>query len=419
MAGFGVWLRGLLGKQKPIPRSSSPQARKRSNNVQSFAEDNNAFALEMYGQLRQRHGNLFFSPLSIRTVLGITLAGARGETAAEMKEALCISSSDETLHVDAAEAIRQFNRVGRGDYEITVANSLWGQEGEPLQPGFVDLIARYYRGAMNLADFRRGAEAAGVTINKWVEDKTRQKILELIPSGLLDADTRLVLVNAVYFRGVWVLQFPKSATREEPFHLEGGGKVRAPLMHQQEQTGYVQAAAYQAVDLNYQGADLSMLVLLPDKKDGLLDLEARLSVRMLHDCVAKMRVRDVELFLPRFSMTWGTINLAAALRALGISLAFSPSQADFSGINGQEPPHEESLFLSAVLHKAFVDVNEEGTEAAAATAIAMAPTAASPTSTPPPIPIFRADHPFLFAIRERKSGAILFLGRMTDPTGES
>lgn len=416
MAGFGARLRRLLGKREPAPGLALPHAPTRSSGPQSFADDNNDFALAMYGQLRQQPGNLFFSPFSTRTVLGITLAGARGETAAQMREALCVSSDDETLHLGFAEAIQRLNAAGVGDYELAVANALWGQAGAPLQSAFLDLIARHYLGSMNLVDFRRSAEAARVTINQWVEDRTRQRIQECIPSGGLDAGTRLVLVNAVYFKGMWALRFRKEATRDEPFHLEGGGKARTPLMHQQKKVLYLLARGYQAVDLIYRGDDLSMLVLLPDRKDGLRNLEKALSARMLHDSVAQMRTREVKLFLPRFRITWGTVNVCDHLSALGMPLAFSRLQANFAGINGHEPPHENSLFISAVFHKAFVEANEEGTEAAAATALGMAPTSALLPSKPPPVPIFRADHPFLFAIRDRKSGAILFLGRMVDPT---
>ncbi len=421
MAGFGAWLRRLFGsKEEPDPGPSLPHTRTRPSGPESFAEDNNDFALAMYGQIRQRPGNLFFSPFSIRTALGMTHAGAKGQTAPQMREALRISSSDETPHAAFAEIIGRLNAAGGGKYELAVANSLWGQDGAPLQPGFLDLIARHYGGGMNLVDFRRAAEAARVTMNQWVEDKTRQKIRDLIPSGSLDADTRLVLVNAVYFKGMWVLQFRKAATRDEPFYLERAGKVQAPLMHRGEVFRYLHSAGYQAVDLLYEGGDLSMLVLLPDRKDGLRKLEKKLSARMLHDCVAGMRAREVKLFLPRFKITWGTVNMSDQLIALGMPLAFTRFQADFSGINGLEPPDEESLFLSAVFHKAFVEVNEEGTEAAAATAVALrAPTMSLRPSRPRPVPIFRADHPFLFAIRDRKSGAILLLGRMADPTREN
>ena len=419
MAGVRAWVRGLFSERDERRSDTSlPASPRRPDGLRSFAEDHNDFTIALCGQLLQRPGNLFFSPFSIHTALAMTYAGARGETAAQMSEALRFASSNETLHVALAEIVRRLNAAGGGKYEMAVANSLWGQDGAPLQTGFLDLVARHYGGGMNVVDFRRGVEAARVRINRWVEDKTKERIRELIPSGGLDSDTRLVLVNTVYFKGMWVQQFRKAATRDEPFYLEGGGKVQAPLMHQSEEVRYLQAGGFQAVDLDYQGDDLSMLVLLPDKKDGLRDLETRLSARMLHDCMAKMLVREVKLFLPRFRMTWGTVDLGAQLRALGMPLAFNRSQADFSGINGHEPPHEDSLFISAVFHQAFVEVNEEGTEAAAATGVAM-PRA---TGFPPPkpqVPVFRADHPFLFAIRDRKSNAILFLGRMADPTRES
>jgi len=264
MAGFGVWLRGLFGStEAPDPGPSLPHAHTRPGGPESFAEDNNDFAFAMYGQLRQRPGNLFISPFSIRIALGMAYAGARSETATQMRAALRISSSNETLHVAFAEIIQQINGAGGGTYEISVANSLWGQEGAPLQPGFIELLARHYEGGLHVVDFQRNAESARVTINQWVEDKTKQKVRELIPSRSLDSDTRLVLANAVYFKGRWVLQFRKAVTRDEPFHLEGGGQVQAPLMHQYDEVRYMQDAGYQAVELLYRGGDLSMVVLLP------------------------------------------------------------------------------------------------------------------------------------------------------------
>lgn len=419
MADLGAWFRGLFGtKEGPVPGLASPHMATRPTGPESFAEDNNDFALAMYGQLRQRPGNLVFSPFSIRTALGMTHAGARGETAAQMRAALRISSSDEMLQAAFGEVIQRLNAAGGGDYEMTVANSLWCQEGEPLLPGFLDLIAGNYGGGVNAVDFSHAAEAARKNINHWVEDTTRRKIRELIPSGGLNAETRLVLANAVCFKGMWMLQFLTTATRDDPFHLEDGGRVQAPLMYQQEKVQYLRAAGYQAVELVYRGGDLSMLVLLPDRRDGLRDLEKKLSARMLRDCVTRMHIREVELFLPRFKITWGTVDLSDQLTLLGMPLAFN-SQADFSGINGHQPPDEAALWISAIFHKAFVEVNEEGTEAAAATAISVTFTAARWRSKPPAIPIFRADHPFLFAIRDRRSGLILFLGRIADPTQES
>jgi serpin B len=385
----------------------------------SLAEDNNDFALALHGRLRQRSGNLVFSPFSIRTALGMTYAGGRGETAVQMREALRCSSSDERLQAGFAEIIQRLTAAGGGKYALAVANSLWGQEGAPLQPEFLDRIARHYDGGMHLVDFRRAAQTARAAINQWVEEKTKQRIRDLVPPGGVDAETRLVLVNAVYFKGVWVVPFDRGATRDEPFYLLDGRQVRVPLMYQHEDMLYMQGAGHQAVELVYQGHDLSMLVLLPDRKNGLADLEKSLSARMLHDCVAQMTCREVKLYLPRFKNTWGAVDLKDLFVSLGMTLAFDPFQADFSGINGCPPPREDALFIAAVFHQASVEVNEEGTEAAAATAVAMPPAWATPRRKPPPVPIFRADHPFLFAIRDRGSGAVLFLGRTTDPTRES
>lgn len=374
----------------------------------------------MYEQLRQRPGNLFFSPFGIRAAIGMAEAGAKGETASQMREALRISSSDETLHVDFAKIRQRLNAAGAGEYEMEMANSLWCQDGAPIQPGFLDLIARHYGGGVSLLDFRHAAGAARETINQWVEDKTRKKIRELIPPGGLDAETRLVLANAAYFKGKWILRFLKTATRNETFYLEGDGTVQAPLMRQEAPMWYLQAAGYQAVDLCYRGGDLSMLVLLPDRKDGLPDLERMLSTRMLNQCVARTKnAAEVKLFLPRFKISWGALNLSDQLTALGMPLAFARFQADFSGINGHEPPAEDSLFISDMLHKTFVEVNEEGTEVAASSALQVAAASASPGFAPPPTPVFRADHPFLIAIRDWKTNAVLFLGRITDPTRES
>ena len=416
MAGFGVWLRGLFGgEEEQRPNQWVPSPPVRTDKLDSIAEENNDFALALYANLRQRPGNLLFSPFSIRTALCMAQAGAKGETRAQMRNVLRMSSVPESSHDTFAEIVQRLNSAQASKYEMMVANSLWGHDGAPLLPEFVDVIARDYGGAMNLVDFRGDSDAARLAINQWVEDKTREKIRQLIPSGGLNEDTRLVLVNAVYFKGKWVLPFDKEFTSDEPFHLEGGGTVLAPLMHQHEDVRYLQGKGFQAVDLVYQGYDVSMLLILPAKIDGLPELEKKLSERMLRDCVARMKTREVELFVPRFKITWGTVNLCDLLIALGMPLAFDQTQADFSGINGHEPPDLDALFISSVFHKSFVEVNEVGTEAAAATAIGFTSMAAM-CYEPPPVPIFRADHPFLYAIRERKSGAILFLGRMTNPT---
>jgi serpin B len=379
--------------------------------VKSFSVDHNDFAFALYQQVHDRAGNLFLSPFSVRAALAMAHAGAKGETGAQMAKALRFTPTDTKQHAAFGELIQGLAAT-RGEYELTTANSLWGQEGAPVQREFLDRIARDYGGGMNLVDFSRNAEAARVAINRWVEDKTKERIRDLIPSGGVHADTRLVLVNAVYFKGTWALQFNKITTREETFHVEGGGKVRSPLMRRIMEVGHFHGEGLQMVELEYVGGNLSMLVLLPDKKGALVDLESKLTAEMLLECAVKMGRREVEVFLPRFTLRWGTFDLGPQLAGLGMPLAFTAA-ADFSGINGLEPGHDDSLLLSHVFHQTFVDVNEEGTEAAAATGAAMI---RASMGRPPKPAVFRADHPFLFVIRDRRNGAILFLGRVTDPT---
>jgi serpin B len=383
----------------------------------SPAGDHNAFALALYGQLHRRGGNQFLAPFSVRTALAMAYVGARGETAAQMRAALRISIADEALHAACADLITSLNTASGPAYEMAGANSLWGQGGAPLEPAFVKLIARYYGGRLNLVDFRREAETARANMNQWVEDRTRGRIREIVPPGSPGTDTRLVLINAIYFKAMWAAPFDANRTSNEPFYLEDGDEVQAPLMHQLENVGYLKGPDYQAVKLAYGGAGLFMLVLLPDRRDGLRELETALSAPMISACLRLRGTCRVDLFLPRFQIAWGTVDLCDPLATLGMRLAFTPSRGDFSGINGREPPHEDSLFLSQLLHKAFVEVNEEGTEAAAA-ATAMVWLGLGPLN-PAPIPVFRADHPFLFAICDQRSGAIVFLGRVVDPTRQS
>ena len=385
-----------------------------SSRVQAAA--NNVFALALFAQLRQRRGNLCFSPFSIRTGLAMAYAGAQGETAVQMGATIGLSPTNDAVYAAQQDILDRLNAAGGGRYEMAIANSVWTQDGAPVQPAFLDRINRYYGGGHQSVDFRNAAEQARAAINRWIEDHTKQRIVDLIPAGGLDSNTRLVLANAVYFRGKWVRPFDPEHTRDEPFHLAGATTVRVPLMYQQKRVGYYAGPGYQAVQLGYEGGDLAMLVLLPNRKDGLQDLEDRLTVLMLEQCVTRMAVREIELYLPRFKVTWGAVDLRPALADLGMSLPFEPNRADFSGINGHRPPDPEALSLGAVFHKAFTEVNEQGTEAAAAQAEMLL---ASGLTPPPPPPVFRADHPFLYAIRDHRSGAILFLGRATDPTRDA
>ena len=420
MPGLVEWIRKqFVAGVEPRPDSSASQVRARLTGPEVFAEDNNTFALALFGQLRHSPGNLFFSPFSIRTALAMAYSGAKGETAAQMREVLQFRPSGEGPHEGFSGIIRRLNETGGGKGEFLVANSLWGQLGEPLQREFLDLITRHYGGEMNQVGFRQNTEGARRVINQWVETRTRERIRELIPPDGLDAETSLALVNAIFFKGRWALPFESAQTEEEYFRLAGRGRVKVPLMRQKKVVSYQEAEGFQAVDLAYEGGDLSMLVLLPSRKNRLPDLESRLSAGMLRECVGRMFAQPVRLFLPRFKFTWGTVDLSTRLSDLGMPLAFTPLEADFSGMNGKEPPSEDSLVLSAVFHQAYLEVTEEGTEAAAATAATMLAGACLGPSRPPKVPVFRADHPFLFAIRDRKSGSILFLGRVSDPTLDS
>ena len=420
MARIGEWLRGLLPasvQRLPYAQPSAPQPR--SPVLTPYAEGNNAFGIALYETLAKKPGNLFLSPFSIRTALAMTYAGAKDTTAAEMAAVLHFPPSDEELHASFARIIALLNAAGGGMYEMAVANSLWAQEGSAMLAAYGELAARYYGGALYGVDFERAFEEARARINQWVEEKTRERIRDLIPVGGVSTLTRLVLVNAVYFKGKWSEPFLEELTRDEPFYLEGGGKVRASLMLQHDRIRYMEGRYYQAVDLPYQGDDLSMVILLPGKRNGLRRLERMLSSELIEDALARMESCPVKLFLPRFKVVWGTEEISDVLKALGMPAPFTGGVADFSGINGFAPPDDRSLYVTAVFHKAFVETNELGTEAAAATAVVDTVRSMPFRPRPQPIPVFRADHPFLFAIRERSSHAVLFLGRVADPTRES
>ena len=374
---------------------------------------NTQFALALYGRLAAREkGNLFLSPYSISSALAMTFAGARGLTQREMAAALHFPESGEALHASFGRLTQGLNALGKGGkVELSVANALWGQKGSSFLPGFIDLGRRSYGAGLSSLDFRSDPEGARAVINAWVEKETRRKIKDLVPSGALGPRTRLVLTNAVYFKGSWARQFEKAATREEPFTLPDGAKAKAPLMRQEAEFGYAETPELQALELPYSGKELSMVVVLPRKADGLPALERVLDERRLAGWLAGLASRKVEVVLPRFKVT-AAFQLNEPLIGLGMPSAFKlsevplPDEADFSGMTGGR-----HLFISAALHKAFVDVNEEGTEAAAATAVLMAVA----ESVEPPTPVFRADHPFLFLIRDRRDGTVLFLGRLADP----
>jgi serpin B len=372
----------------------------------AVASDGNTFAFDLYGRLRpEQSGNLFFSPQSISTALAMIHAGARGDTATEIARTLHFSLPQERLPPAYAELLDVLNGPGRTRrFRLSIANRLWGQHGTPFLESFLTLTRKYFGAELGVVDFVHDAEAARGTINSWVGKETAGKIAYLIPPGVLTPATRLVLTNAIYFRGTWARQFAKGATQEQPFHVSPDRTVSVPLMFAKMQAGYAAhpEAGLKVVELPYEGDELSMLVLLPDAADGLPALEARLTAETVRGWTSGLTRQEVLVYLPRFSVE-SRFGLGPTLGAMGMPLAFSDG-ADLSGMDGRR-----DLFLSAVLHQARVDVDEQGTEAAAATGgvVAMKAVLEPPT--------FRADHPFVFLIRHDPTGAILFLGRVVDP----
>jgi serine protease inhibitor len=369
---------------------------------------NTAFAFDLYARLKEQPGNLFLSPYSISAALAMTYGGARSATEAQMAKALHFDLPQADIHLAFAGLQNALNAMeAKGTAKLAVANSLWPQKGYDFLPAYLDLCKTQYGTAVTPVDFAGATEAARKTINGWVEEKTSNKIQEMFKPGVLDPMTRLVLVNAIYFKGTWLTQFDKNRTHDEPFHLAADRQATAPLMFVERKFRYSETPELQVIELAYAGNDLSMLVLLPRRADGLAALEQTLTAENYGAWTKGLRSRKARVWLPRFR-TASEFSLNRTLAALGITDAFSPA-ADFSGMDGKK-----DLFIGAVVHKAFVDVGEEGTEAAAATGVAMMLKSA-PMHDEPPV-VFRADHPFLFAIRENATGGILFLGRIVDPT---
>jgi serpin B len=380
--------------------------------LQAQTEGNTAFACDLYARLKTEKAgaNLFFSPYSLSTALAMTYAGARGPTAEQMAGTLHFGLDQARLHPaffaleESLAAVQKKGRVTLG-----VANSLWPQNGYPFREEYLDLARHWYGVTITPVDYARAADEARQKINAWVEDKTNRKIVNLIPAGVLNPLTRLVLANAIYFKGDWASRFKAVDTQEQPFNLGTGETVQAHLMYQQakDQFRYAETDTMQALDLPYAGNDLSMLVLLPKKNDGLPALESELTAANLSRWTRQLRPQEVKAYLPKFKVTC-EFGLNTALKALGMKDAFETGRADFSGMDGRQ-----DLYISAVLHKAFVEVNEEGTEAAAATAVVIGLRSVAAPKLPA---VFRADHPFLFLIRERSTGAVLFLGRVINPS---
>jgi len=374
-----------------------------------LVEGNSAFALELYQALKEEEGNLFYSPYSISLALAMTYAGASGETAQQMADTLHFLLEQERLHpafnwLDAELARRGEGAEGKDGegFRLNIVNAIWGQKDYEFLSDFLDVLAENYGAGLRILDFINETEQSRVAINKWVSDQTEGRIKDLIPPDAIDALTRLVLTNAIYFNAAWEDPFDEDMTVDGPFYLLDGGQVSVPMMKQTEAFGYTEGEEYQAVELLYDGGELSMVILLPEA-GNFEAFEEGLQAQQVCDIISGLQPTGVTLTMPRFEFD-SEFSLKDTLAGMGMPIAFS-GEADFSGMTGNR-----ELFISAVIHKAFVAVDEAGTEAAAATAVIM------PESAPPePTVEVTIDRPFIFLIRDIETGAILFVGRVLNP----
>lgn len=381
-----------------------------SGSSKNVASASNNFAIDYYSKLAGKEsGNIFFSPFSISSALAMTYEGARGQTAEEMQQVFHFPEDAEVRRNEYANLFSLLNKPDN-KYKLSVANALWAQNDYPFSSEFFKNVEKYYGGKVTNLDFINNTEKSRVTINSWVEDKTNDKIKDLIPGGVLGRDTRLVLTNAIYFKGSWVKEFNPDETRDQTFR-SNGKELNVPMMQRTDEEvslNYFENDSLQILELPYSGEDLSMVILLP-KEDDPTSLEKKLSAEDLSIWQKDVEKQRVKVYLPKFKFETKYM-MADDLKEMGMPMAFS-ELADFSGMLSNT---NEKLQIDAVIHQAFVDVNEEGTEAAAATAVTIGLT--SVRTDVPKIPVFRADHPFIFLIRENSTGTILFMGRVSDPS---
>lgn len=368
----------------------------------AVVEAGTRFAFDLYGELAAERGNLFFSPYSVSAALSMTYAGAGGVTAEEIARVLHIEGDSGRWHEAVGSFQAELGRSGDG-YTLSIANRLWGQRDYEFSRSFLDVTREHYGAELSQLDFS-APEQARATINDWVAGQTQQKIQELLAQGTIEDSTRLVLTNAVYFKGTWLAQFDPERTTDAPFYPEPERPVTVSMMHHKGRFAYGELDDLKVLEIPYSGNEITMVLLLPREADGLVALEQKLTHESFNDWIGSLHELEVQVALPRFTVS-ASLDLGSLLPRMGMASAFDPRLADFSGMTGRR-----DLFISAAVHEAYVEVNEEGTEAAAATGIVMGLTSARPG------PSFIADHPFLFLIRDRATDAVLFLGRLQDPS---
>ncbi len=382
----------------------------RKSEIATIVNANNQFAIDLLNQLNNGDGNIFFSPFSLFDALSMTYVGARGETKSQMAKVLHIALSNENFNSAFLKITSDIEfKAKRGEYILNIANALWVQENFHFLKSFLLITKKYYDGDTFSVNFSNPNVVN--KINNWAAEQTNGRIKEIV--GRIDPLTRLILTNAVYFKGEWASAFKSSATKPTTFYVNPQKKIEVSMMYQEAKFNYMDNGSLQAIEMPYKG-NLSMIVLLPRDRYGMAKLEKSLSSVNLKRWISEMMMQKVKVYFPRFELRTG-YDLGKALKFLGMSDAFG--NADFSGIDGQKDLH-----ISKVVQKAYVKVNEEGTEAAAVTAVEMVLTCA-PGFNPPEIPIFRADHPFIFFIVDKTTnnsdGIILFVGKITTPKYDS
>jgi serine protease inhibitor len=376
-----------------------------------LARSSNAFGFDLYRGLGAGPGNRVVSPASVSTALAMAFGGARGGTAVQMARVLRFEGSPEAVMQASGRLAASLQDPSR-PIVFRIANRLFGEKSEGFETAYLEATKVAFGAALEPVDFKKAAEKARLLINAWVEEKTEKRIKDLVPPNGVNRETRLVLVNALYFLGDWIEPFTKESTVPRPFSVSAALKKDVPTMHRAGRLRFAARDGLKALELPYKGGSMSMLLLLPDAIDGLPALEGSLTAERLEAIVGSLSPVRVSVALPKFELDPpGSLPLGDVVRRLGMEDAFSPSQADFTAIANPPDPRDR-LFLSEVFHKAFVKVDEKGTEAAAATAVVMERAAALPEK----LVEFRADHPFLFFIRDNASGLILFMGRVADPS---
>lgn len=393
-------------------KSDAPRATVEPAAATGAATSLNLFSADLFAVLARTEGNLVFSPYSAAVALAMTRNGATGETLDQMSTVL---HADQAGDLDAGlNAIDQALATRPGEYrwmdktvelQLATANQLWGQRDYPFHNAFLDKLAANYGAGMRLVDYIKATEDAREAINTWVSDQTRERIPELIPEGVLNSDTRLVLTNAIYLNAPWMHRFNKDSTSPGPFTRLDGSTVEAQLMRLGEELRYAKGTGYQAVELPYVDGSLSMLVIVPESGE-FADFQSRFAAATLETIVSDLKTAQVKLAFPRFEYRTQA-SLKDALKEMGMPIAFEGGRADFSAMS----PDGKDLFIQDVIHEAFIAVDEDGTEAAAATAVVV-----GRTSAPVDVVELTVDRPFLYAIRDNDTGAILFLGRVLDPS---